>query len=130
MDVASSDKHFGREEVDLFALSESAQCLLSHPAPLGIEALAHPWPRLRFYIFPPIKLIPLVLSRLQEDKIRFLLVTILVTQICFAKLISYLESPPREIPIRADLLTQAQGRIWHPCPRIWRLWVWPLSGDL
>lgn len=68
MNVASSDKHFGKEEEDLFALSELAQCLLLHPAPLGIEALAHPWPKLHFYISSRIKFVALVMSRLQESK--------------------------------------------------------------
>lgn len=84
-----------------------------------------------FLYFPPYKADSLSVEQIAggQDSL-FASSTILVTQIWFAKLISYLESPPREIPIRADLLTQAQGRIWHPCPRIWRLWVWPLSGDL
>ena len=33
-----------------------------------------------------------------------------------------------EIPLRQDLLSQAQGLIWHPRPDLWKLWAWPLSG--
>ncbi len=31
-----------------------------------------------------------------------------------------------EILIRQDLLSQLQGKIWHPQPEIWKLWVWPI----
>lgn len=62
--VAQIWERFGRVEVDLFATKESSQCplwfSLRPPAPLGVDALAHPWPRLRLYAFPPIKLIPAV----------------------------------------------------------------------
>ncbi len=27
-----------------------------------------------------------------------------------------------------DLLSQLQGKIWHPRPEIWKLWVWPIQG--
>ncbi len=33
-----------------------------------------------------------------------------------------------EILIRQDLLPQLQGKIWHPQPEIWKLWVWPIQG--
>ncbi|CAL8387734.1 unnamed protein product [Boreogadus saida] len=29
---------------------------------------------------------------------------------------------------RKDLLSQLQGKIWHPDPRCLQLWVWPLQG--
>ncbi len=30
--------------------------------------------------------------------------------------------------LRKDLLCQLQGRIWHPRPEIWKLWVWQIIG--
>ncbi len=58
---------FGKVEVDLFASQESSQCplcfSLSSPAPLGIDVFTHPWPDMRLYMFPPVKLIPAVLCR-------------------------------------------------------------------
>ncbi len=69
---------FGRAEVDLFVSQESSQCplwfSLSSPAPLGIDAFAHPWPNLRLYAFPPVKLIPAVLCRVKESVVHLLLV--------------------------------------------------------
>ncbi len=30
---------------------------------------------------------------------------------------------------QADLLSQLQGKIWHPQPELWKLWVWPIQGQ-
>ena len=30
------------------------------------------------------------------------------------------------LPVRADLLSQVWGRIWHPRPAVLQLWAWPL----
>lgn len=46
----------------------------------------------------------------------------------FFHLVSLLVSPPWEISLRHDLLTQARGTIWHTGPDLWKLWVWLLSG--
>ncbi|KAL0176947.1 hypothetical protein M9458_029277, partial [Cirrhinus mrigala] len=51
---------FGSAQVDLFATRENTQF---HPAPLGLDAMAQTWPRLRLYAFPPIALLPGVLER-------------------------------------------------------------------
>ncbi|KAL0185567.1 hypothetical protein M9458_017237, partial [Cirrhinus mrigala] len=52
---------FGQAHVDLFASPESTHCQLWYgltEAPLGIDALAHSWPRdLLKYAFPPVSLI-------------------------------------------------------------------------
>ncbi len=37
-------------------------------------------------------------------------------------------SAPWESLIRQDLLSQLQGKIWHPQPEIWKLCVWPIQG--
>ncbi len=34
------------------------------------------------------------------------------------------------IPLRRDLLSQANGVIWYPWPELWALHVWPLDGSL
>ncbi len=39
-----------------------------------------------------------------------------------------LVAPPCTIPLKIDLLSQAQGTIWHPNPESWSLHVWPLDG--
>ncbi|KAI5086595.1 NACHT, LRR and PYD domains-containing protein 12-like, partial [Silurus meridionalis] len=55
-------RRFYRAQVDLFATQETSHCplwfSLSHPAPLGLDAMVQSWPRLRLYAFPPIALLP------------------------------------------------------------------------
>jgi len=53
---------FGRASVDLFASRGNCHCpmffsLRDVDAPLGVDALAHPWPRVLLYAFPPLCLI-------------------------------------------------------------------------
>ncbi len=125
---------FGKAEVDLFASQESSQCplwfSLSFPTTLGIDLFAHPWPNVSLYAFPPIKLIPAVLCRVKVSSARLLLIApFWPSQTWFSELTPLLYRSPWEIPIRQDLLSQLQGRIWHPQPELWKLWVWPIQGQ-
>ncbi|XP_026084954.1 uncharacterized protein LOC113060276, partial [Carassius auratus] len=122
---------FGRAQVDLFASQETSQCplwfSLVHPAPLGLDAMVQTWPRLRLYAFPPIALLPGVLARVRRDGVHLLLVApFWPGRVWFSDLVSLLDGSPWEIPIRTDLLSQAQGTIIHPRLELWKLWVWPL----
>ena len=125
---------FGEARVDLFASSTTTHCplwfSLCPPSPLGLDALAHDWPRTSLYAFPPIRLIPAVLSRIRLDRVEQLLLVApwWPTQPWFAELVSLIVGSPWEIPLRQDLLSQARGMIWHPRPDLWKLWAWPLSG--
>ncbi len=126
---------FGKAEVDLFAFQESSQCplwlSLSFPTTLGIDAFAHAWPNVCLYAFPPIKLIPAVLSRVKVSSARLLLIApFWPSQTWFSELTPLLYRSPWEIPIRRDLLSQLQGKIWHPQPELWKLWVWPIQGPV
>ncbi len=40
------------------------------------------------------------------------------------------KQPPWPIPLRRDLLSQANGTLWHPRPELWALHVWPINGSL
>ena len=61
---------FYEAEVDLFASQQTAQCplyfSLSHPAPLGLDAMAHSWPKMCLYAFPPVALLPRVLASVRQ----------------------------------------------------------------
>ncbi len=124
---------FYQAEVDLFATRVNAQCplwfSLAPPAPLGLDAMVQTWPRLRLYAFPPIALLPGVLTRVRRDGVRLLLVApYWPGRVWFSDLISLLDDSPWEVPVRRDLLSQAGGAILHPRPELWKLWVWPLRG--
>ncbi len=110
---------FYQVEVDLFASRVNAQCplwfSLAPPAPLGLDAMVQTWPRLRLYAFPPIALLPGVLTRVRRDGVRLLLVApCWPGRVWFSDLISLLDGSPWEVPIRRDLLSQAGGAILHP----------------
>ncbi len=124
---------FGQAQVDLFATHQTSHCplwySLTHPAPLGLDAMVQTWPRLRLYTFPPIALLPGVLERVHRDGVRLLLVApFWPGRVWFSDLISLLDGSPWEIPVRRDLLSQAEGMIFHPRPELWKLWAWPLGG--
>ncbi len=69
---------YGRAVVDLFATSENTHCprffSLSH-SPLVGDALTSHWPAARLYAFPPIKILPLVLCKIREERASVLLIT-------------------------------------------------------
>ncbi len=62
---------------DLFASQETSHCplwfSLTHPAPLGLDAMVQTWPRLCLYAFSPIALLPGVLERVRRDWVLLLL---------------------------------------------------------
>ncbi len=124
---------FGQAQVDLFATRETSQCplwyCLTHPVPLGLDAMVQTWPRLHLYAFPPIALLPGVLERVRRDGVRLLLLApFWLGRVWFSDLISLLDGSAWEIPVRRDLLSQTRGTLVHPRPKLWRLWVWPLRG--
>ncbi len=88
---------------------------------------AHDWPNL-LYAFSPIALIPQVI---REQKHRVLLVALLWrNQHWFSELACLLTAAHWPIPLRWDLLSQANRTIWHPQPDLWALHLWPLDGSL
>ncbi len=119
--------------VDLFVSQETSHCplwfSLSHPAPLGLDEMTQMWPRLRLYAFSPIALLPGVLERVLRDQVPLLLIAPWWPgRVWFPNLLSLLDGPPLELPIRRDLLSQVGGSIFHPNPELWKLWAWPLRG--
>ncbi len=70
---------FGRANLDLFASKESTHCPLwfswtEQSSPLGQDALAHTWPDLLVYAFPPTPLIQPSLHRKRRGYYKVLLV--------------------------------------------------------
>lgn len=70
---------FGRAEVDLFASRANTHCPLffsmtDSNAPLGMDALAHPWPNTFLYAFPPVEMILPVLESVRQQGLSLILV--------------------------------------------------------
>ena len=81
------------------------------------------------YAFPPLELIPQVLARVRVLGVRLLLVAPAWGS-WRQDVAPLLYRDPWQLPLRVDLLTQARGEIFHPCPGDLDLWVWPLEGRL
>ncbi len=120
---------FGKAQVDLFASKDNSHCPIFFTR--CTDALAHEWPSLLLYDFPPIALLPQVLRRVRERWHKLLLIAPLWrNQPWVSELFQLLTAAPWSIPLRQDLLSQVNGTIWHPRPELWALHVWPLDGSL
>ncbi len=126
MDAALS---FGKAEVDLFASKNNSHCPTYYSK--DRDVLAHDWPNLLLYAFPPIALLPQVVRRIREQGHKVLFVAPLWrNQPWLSELTQLLTAAPWPVPLRRDLLSQVNGTIWHPRPELWGLYIWPLNGSL
>ncbi len=92
---------------------------------------AHELPSLPLYAFPPVALLPQVLRRVRKQRHKLILIAPLWrNQPWVSELFQLLKAARWLIPLRRDLLSQANGTIWHPRPRLWALHLWPLDGSL
>ncbi len=108
-------KIFYEAEMNLFTSQETAQCplyfSLTPPAPLGLDAMAHTWPRWGLYAFPPIALLPGVLAKVCQQGFCLLLIAPRwLTRVWFSDLIALLDGLPWE----RDLLSGAGDNISSP----------------
>ncbi|XP_071400930.1 LOW QUALITY PROTEIN: uncharacterized protein [Centroberyx affinis] len=123
---------FGRAQANLFASRETTHCtiwfsLMHQSSPLGLDALSQEWPEGLLYAFPPLPLIPHVLNRITQGCYKVLLVAPRWPgRHWFPALLRLVHGRPWPLPLRADLLSQAGGQIWHPKPAVMQLWAWPL----
>lgn len=126
---------FGQAAVDLFASRENSHChmffsLRDADAPLGVDALAHPWPEVLLYAFPPLCLIIPTLARVRERGLSLILIAPRWPKAPWlAEIIPLLYAQPWRLPLRTDLLSQANGEIYHPHPDRMALWAWPVRGQ-
>ncbi|XP_027146580.1 uncharacterized protein LOC113748120 [Larimichthys crocea] len=127
-------QRYGRAAVDLFASRENAHCqlyfsLTEEDAPLGVDALAHPWPNVLLYAFPPLSLISPTLTRVRAQGLSLILIAPRwPSKHWIAEIVQVLSGQPWPLPLRRDLLSQAGGEIYHPHPEQVALWAWPVRG--
>ncbi len=127
-------QRYGRAAVDLFASRENTYCQLyfslkEEDAPLGVDELAHPWPNVLLYAFPPLSLISPTLSRVRDQGLSLILIAPWwQSKHWIAEIVQLLSDQPWPLPLCRDLLSQARGEIYHPHPEQLALWAWPVRG--
>ena len=122
---------FGVPVIDLYASEENAKCprffSITGTSTMGLDALAHSWPRGLLYAFPPLTLILPTLDRVRAQRLQLILVAPAWGS-WRSEITPLLCGLPWQLPLRRDLLTQAGFEIFHPQPGVLDLWVWPVRG--
>ncbi|KAL6475051.1 hypothetical protein MHYP_G00160910 [Metynnis hypsauchen] len=109
--VAQLWQRYGQAALDLFASREKAHCplyfsLLDGNAPLGVDALAHPWPNILLYAFPPLSLISPTLVRVRDQGLSLILIAPhWPSKHWVAEIVQLLAGQPWPLPPRRDLLS-------------------------
>ncbi len=112
-------KTFGKAEVDFFASKDNSHCSTYYSK--DRDALAQlSLPNLLFE----------GQGRIGPQCVGQCEVAELTQDIYIAELTQLLTAAPWPVPLRRDLLSQANGTIWHPRPELWALYIWPLNGSL
>ncbi len=126
---SSENLNFGRARVDLFSTEDNSHCPIFFSK--STDALTHELPSLLLYAFPPVALLTQVLRLVRGQRHKLILIAPLWrNQPWVSELFQLLKAAPWPIPWRRDLLSQANGTIWHPRHELWALHVWPLDGSL
>ena len=122
--------------IDLFASEKNHQLRVFYsakpsPTSSGVNALTQNWEALIGYAYPPVALIPRVLSRLIQfpsAKI-YLVAPYWPSQTWFRNIKDLLVDWPRSLPVRPDLLHNSVTGMVYPDPAKLKLTVWPLSAN-
>ena len=122
-----------RPHVDLFASDQNNQLpvfcsrLPCHKA-WQTDALSIPWTGMFAYAFPPISLISRVITKVEQENCRVLLIApFWPRQPWFMRLVRLLVRLPIMLPRRPDLLFQPGSKFLHPAPDDLHLTCWMLS---
>ena len=132
---------WGLPEVDLLASSHSAQCqhyfTLETPLPLGVlglNAFSHPWTFQVSYVFPPLTLVPLVLTMFLAEHVSGQLSQLILVAPCWMEapwiptIFNMLGDVPQQCPIIKDLIMDVSvGQVLKGLHYLY-LTLWQLSG--
>ena len=123
---------YGCPSVDLFASEANAKCSryfsVQGQSTMGLEALAHEWPRVLLYAFLPLRLIYPLLDRVRRQGLSVLLIAPGWGS-WRSEIAPLLHENPWRLPPLTNLVSQAAGTILHPRPVEQVLWVWPVRGN-
>ncbi|XP_060587794.1 uncharacterized protein LOC132743278 [Ruditapes philippinarum] len=126
---------WGHPLMDLFATEKNKKTMLfctwiPSQYAYATDALSVAWQNMFAYAFPPIQLIPKVLSHMKQYKCTVILIApFWPRQQWFPTLLSMLVANPLQLPCSPDLLSQCQGKVLHPEPEKLNLAAWMLSTE-
>ena len=129
---------WGLPLIDLFASNQNAKLPLfctrtPEPGSIRTDALQLHWGGWETYAFPPIPLIPKVLTKIRTDRASTILIAPMwPRRLWYPQLLSLSCECPRVLPLFPKLLSQVimdQGKLLHPDTTTLRLVAWKLSGD-
>ena len=127
----------GRPLVDLFAHESNAKlptfCVWRKDPPCRsawrIDAMSFSWDSLWAYAYPPLALVPRVLSKAAKHRCNILLVAPRwERRPWFPTIINMLYDYPLQLPATDHLLKLPRTDRFHPDPGFLNLTVWPISG--
>ena len=96
----------------------------------AIDALSIPWANMFAYAFPPICLIPKVLSHMLQFHCQIILIARQwPRRHWYPSLLQLFVACPIRLHLIPDLLTQPRSQIVHPNPGLFKLTAWMLSTD-
>lgn len=101
------------------------------PQALHVDALTMSWTNLTAYAFPPIALLPLVISKVHDSSnCRVILVApFWPRRSWFPALLEILSDAPRRLESSTNLLYHHVAKRFHPRPEVFALHAWPVSSN-
>ena len=125
-----------KPEIDLFATNINTQfgkyaAFRPDPGAMYIDAFSIDWSDLKFYAFPPISVIPMVLPKVKQDSAEGIVVPFWPTQVWYPAMLKMLVSTPILLNSRKSLLVlpQKPNKV-HPVWKKMSMLVVHLSGSL
>ncbi|VDI25971.1 Hypothetical predicted protein [Mytilus galloprovincialis] len=123
-----------RPHIDLFATSLNHK-LETYVSPIpdekawAVDAMTLSWKGMFSYMFPPFRLLPKILHKIQRDLCKTILIAPAWSrQSWFPELLLLCCAKPLCLPLREDLLSQFKGRKLHQGLENLHLHAWLLSG--
>ena len=126
---------WGKPMSDLFATRFNNKLpMFVSPVPdhraWAVDAFSLEWKRLFAYVFLPFRMIPQVLNKIRNvDCTIILIAPVWPQRSWFNNLLELVTASPIQLPCKEDLLSQAQGTVFHPNIEMLRLHAWRLSGN-
>ena len=126
---------WGTPQIDLFATKFNFKLpiycsIRPDPQAYAIDSLSCPWTNMVAYAYPPPRIIPLVLNKIENQPCQvFLICPLWPRAPWFTRLLDLMIAVPLKLPVFHKLLKQPQThQMYHPNPERLSLHAWKLSS--